>query len=680
MATNYIICSNRNDDFSRIDNINLNPAVSTQFSMLQITNINTLANFQIISEDDFIEFVLECDSVQPITYKLTGKSTTGMSLEAVPGVINQWIRTAGHPLLLTLGSLRRFFFEEKLAFRLIGMSYNFAVLLGWYNFSEDIVSTDYNVSVPRRDKDKTDPIRVTTFTFAESWTQCGSSSVGLDWQKKRETYQTPSFVLEPYNNLNGYANRWEVIWALEDETPPIEWVQVDPNTGTAHILTEKLTAQNFYTDHLQASIIAKLYDGNKIPAFSYSHSFEVIRSVLTTPDKPDPLPEGDTWQYKEPALVLNKPEHVMLFGETGTVSLRPDRTLHIEHTPDATTHYYSNYISDVTWYLLSQNTVKFTGDFGWSISHNRWEAVDNGLSVPIQACSNEDEEEIHCRFTAYDMKEKASVIHEDSMIIKVLNDVLEIPRKKIEAPAVGNPLSTPQLYLKSNCGAQVFQNSMLKLDDLTNSMVSATIHNSFSAGYTIQASGDAPVKIGTALLSNLSFQLVDGNFQPLKLLNPMYLTLSVTPIPEDPKELEGMIIPKTAPERAAQKEAQAKADAITKTQNDAYQALLQYFGPLVQQQQAQQQQAEQQQQVEQNKIELLQNLDFLSALSDVPKAQQPSYLEQMAQQMLQQQMQEQQQQQAQEEAVEEGEVQAGEEKAPELAPFMFDANNLDTDF
>jgi hypothetical protein len=68
---------------------------------------------------------------------------------------------------------------------------------------------------------------------------------------------------------------------------------------------------------------------------------------------------------------------------------------------------------------------------------------------------------------------------------------------------------------------------------LINAQVSATLANSFSPGYPILASGDLVQKFPTSSLSNLKFELVDGNFRPIKLLNPMYLSIDVKPIEQD---------------------------------------------------------------------------------------------------------------------------------------------------
>jgi hypothetical protein len=349
----------------------------------------------------------------------------------------------------------------------------------------------------------------------------------------------------------------------------------------------------------------------------------------------------------------------------------------------------------VKWHLDTQDFVKFTGKSYYDTVNTRWEAEDIGHSVPIQALSNVGTVVLTCKFTSYNPDHPLDDSNILTMTINVINDLVEIDRPSIEAPAVGNPLSTPQLYLKSNCGAQVFQNSMISPEKITNCMVSATIQNSFSAGYSIQASGDAPVRIATANLSNLSFQLVDGNFRPLKLLNPLYLTMSVSPVPEDPGELAGMMIPKNSPtsaekavqdaqakkEQEAREMAEAQEKEKTNTQNQAFQLMVQYFGPLVQQQQAIAAKQQEQAQLEQNKLALLQDPAILEDLSGMSKTDQPSYLDLMAQQMLQQQMQQAQaQQQQQQMGEEEEEEPAPEPQDPDSSIFMFDANNLDTDF
>jgi hypothetical protein len=236
---------------------------------------------------------------------------------------------------------------------------------------------------------------------------------------------------------------------------------------------------------------------------------------------------------------------------------------------------------------------------------------------------------------------------------------------------------------------------MLTPKYITNAQVSATIANSFSAGYSISATGDASVQMPTTYLNNLSFRLVDSNFIPIKLLNPLYITISTTPVPisanNDISQWKGKM-PSDAPtseqkakmdaEKKAQDEADAKAKAIeeenTATQQKAFQYLVQYLGPMVEQQKAIVAQQQQAQQLEENKLALLQQPEVLAGLEQLPEEEQPEYLNQMAEQMLQQQQQAQQEQQ-QDQIAEEGEQTEAPPVVPEVIAFeMWNANNVDT--
>jgi hypothetical protein len=241
--------------------------------------------------------------------------------------------------------------------------------------------------------------------------------------------------------------------------------------------------------------------------------------------------------------------------------------------------------------------------------------------------------------------------------ITVINDLVEITRHKLEAPSIGNPLSTPQMYLKSNCGVQVFQNSLLNPKTITNCMVSATIQNTFSAGYAITASGDAPVQIPTSYLNNLNFQLVDANFRAIQLLNPLYLTISVTPVPldanNDLSQWNGHLPSDAATpaqkaqsdaETKAQAEAQAQADEEAKQKADiqqlAYQLVVQVLAPIAQQQMVQQQVVVAQLQLQQVKQGIVQNLlqepDVLEFIQGMPKKKAIKFLNSLADDIIKQ--------------------------------------------
>jgi hypothetical protein len=120
----------------------------------------------------------------------------------------------------------------------------------------------------------------------------------------------------------------------------------------------------------------------------------------------------------------------------------------------------------------------------------------------------------------------------------------------------------------------MFKNSVTQPYQLTVAQVSAVINNTFSPGYPITATGDPAIRIPTGNLSNLSFELVDGNFKPLRLLNPLYLTLQVNPADpaptEDISQWNGKL-PKDAPtpEQAEQMRQQKEAEEAQQKQFQA---------------------------------------------------------------------------------------------------------------
>jgi hypothetical protein len=125
---NYIVVSTDTNDYGRIDNVNLIVAASTLYSTISISGISTYANFEVINDDDWIEFIFfEGDATVP--YRLQGKNHIGMGLEAVPALLNEWARNDGHQLQTALGTMRRVYFHWQERLTVIGMSYNFAVLL-----------------------------------------------------------------------------------------------------------------------------------------------------------------------------------------------------------------------------------------------------------------------------------------------------------------------------------------------------------------------------------------------------------------------------------------------------------------------------------------------------------------------------------------------------------------------
>jgi len=93
----------------------------------------------------------------------------------------------------------------------------------------------------------------------------------------------------------------------------------------------------------------------------------------------------------------------------------------------------------------------------------------------------------------------------------------------ITCVSVGQFLSTPILYLLASIGEKCFVN------DNVNRKILMRINNSYSANFPVIANN---AEFSTYALSNdfsdITFELVDAHFRPVKLLAPMYLCGSLT--------------------------------------------------------------------------------------------------------------------------------------------------------
>jgi hypothetical protein len=195
---------------------------------------------------------------------------------------------------------------------------------------------------------------------------------------------------------------------------------------------------------------------------------------------------------------------------------------------------------------------------------------DDGRSIIVQALNTTTEEaEVMAkvwRYTwdaAHKVKTKAGDAYDVWFSLKIISDQVEATDWGVESPYVGCSMSTSQLYLLTNCGNQLFKNSLNDPRNLENCIVAAYMHNSFMAGGSITGSGFQPIILNDCDLGHIEFTLVDSNYKPIKLTSPMYVTLKIEPT-EDPAQDISMWkgkLPKNAPtpEQKAQMEAQQRA-------------------------------------------------------------------------------------------------------------------------
>ena len=118
----------------------------------------------------------------------------------------------------------------------------------------------------------------------------------------------------------------------------------------------------------------------------------------------------------------------------------------------------------------------------------------------------------------------------------------EVDRYIIQSDTVGYYLSTPILYLLTNVGNHVFFNEMHNSKRLQCGTVCMCLNNSYSASFPIIASqGEIITRCSIGHASDIWFILVDANMKEVKLLNPMYITVSVRPDESDPATTPGLL-------------------------------------------------------------------------------------------------------------------------------------------
>ena len=122
------------------------------------------------------------------------------------------------------------------------------------------------------------------------------------------------------------------------------------------------------------------------------------------------------------------------------------------------------------------------------------------------------------------------------LMLGLINVTLPLPttgminlHKIILCPDVGFYLSTPVLYLSCNLGSNSYKNMTNK--SFTSMRVLMRLTNSFFAKQPIvNVNGDYTTTIRCSDLSDVRFTLIDANYQEVKLLCPMYLTVQIEAI------------------------------------------------------------------------------------------------------------------------------------------------------
>ena len=170
----------------------------------------------------------------------------------------------------------------------------------------------------------------------------------------------------------------------------------------------------------------------------------------------------------------------------------------------------------------------------WTSDNSDIAAVNNGY---IRAISP-GETIIH-----YQIKNNfdQSVINKQ-IKVKIKSQYVDVKKYKIVSDTVGYMLSTPILYLLTNIGNSVFFNEIHDQNKIQCGTVCMCMNNSYASSMPIVATqGDIITKCAINATSNIFFTLVDANMHEVKLLNPMYITVSVRPDEEEELITPGLL-------------------------------------------------------------------------------------------------------------------------------------------
>ena len=204
-------------------------------------------------------------------------------------------------------------------------------------------------------------------------------------------------------------------------------------------------------------------------------------------------------------------------------------------------------LTTADYFTINNKQYFFQSDYTDLNSEAFVEIVDDMIADDGYYCELDNASRIH--FFAqneYELKEMTynckllfGLVDIALPIVSRLNPEIETENKQeIFIPTVGFTLSTPVLYLLSNIGAKTFKN-----DDRNSAYQSALktcmrLNNSYSANFPIvSGNSDFQSVIKSNDLTHCEFMLVDANLHEITLLSPLYITIHISGVEEEDKNV-----------------------------------------------------------------------------------------------------------------------------------------------
>jgi hypothetical protein len=492
--------------------VNVNVAINLVFHPQAQISVSIQPDWFVQSVEQLLKPYV--DGLRQQTHRLSGRSRLGLSWDAVANMINTRLREEGIGLLAELSQTKKFRFRHLLTnFRILNMSYNFQVLLGFYGSTFDpdnpleskaLVYNEHYTNAP------VDPI-----TNFEILTEVENNHHVIYLPILLEDEEQYIHGVIPYKittTEKAYPPVYRLLFTIDtwEQDNYKGWFKINPTTGTIQMVYLKMPSG--LKNPVSAIVCVELYQGDNA-----SPLFEKQVKVYGCHGDNEDVPNNWT---------LRSPKDKIVFDEKIRVG--------IELPSDTTqpTSQNFNSIKNIQWSLSDKRYLRFT-----SAVDTEGHGIDDGRTVMVQA--------LHQVTSDVGPKPnvKASVtlstgnIIQLSIPIDVMSDQVEYKAQVIEAPYVGVSLSTPQLFLLTNIGYQMFKNSMLTPRQLDSVQVASVLQNTFSPGMYMSGQGDFPITMNDADSSNLTFTLCDANYHPIKLLSPMWVILKVDPAPNPTEDI-----------------------------------------------------------------------------------------------------------------------------------------------
>ena len=217
-------------------------------------------------------------------------------------------------------------------------------------------------------------------------------------------------------------------------------------------------------------------------------------------------------------------------------------------------------LSTADYFTINNKQYFFQNDYTDLNSESFVEVVDDMIADDGYYCELDSASRIH--FFAQNEFVLGEMTYNCKLLFGLIDIALPIESKlnveittdnkqEIFIPCVGLSLSTPVLYLLSNVGTMTFKTSDKNAAYQTGLKTAMRINNSFSANYPIvSGNSDFETIIKSNELTNCQFMLVDANLHEITLLSPLYITIHVSPILEEDKNIYQYLLNQEQPQQA----------------------------------------------------------------------------------------------------------------------------------